>query len=69
MEQQSYEFDQHLNLSGDGLFVKVMTDEQLELLRHQISIYATICDRLVEMHKILSAQQDHLTGMLSDIST
>lgn len=38
--------------------MKVMTDEQLETLRKQIAVYATICEQLVEMHKSLSAQQD-----------
>ncbi|KAF2613572.1 hypothetical protein F2Q70_00013039 [Brassica cretica] len=38
--------------------MKVMTDEQLETLRKQIAIYATICERLVEMHKTLTSQQD-----------
>lgn len=28
-----------------------MTEEQLEALRRQISVYATICQQLVEMHK------------------
>lgn len=41
-----------------GLYVKVMTDEQMELLRRQISVYATICDQLVEMHKAITAHQD-----------
>lgn len=41
-----------------GLYVKVMTDEQMELLRRQISVYATICEQLVEMHKAVTAQQD-----------
>ncbi|CAN6916081.1 unnamed protein product [Brassica oleracea var. botrytis] len=41
-----------------GMYVKVMTDEQLETLRKQIAIYATICERLVEMHKTLTSQQD-----------
>ncbi|XP_038704607.1 WUSCHEL-related homeobox 8-like isoform X2 [Tripterygium wilfordii] len=45
-----------------GLSVKVMTDEQMELLRKQISVYATICEHLVEMHKAYSAQQD-IVGM------
>jgi hypothetical protein len=40
------------------LYVKVMTDEQLETLRKQIAVYAAICEQLVEMHKTLSAQQD-----------
>ncbi|OAY62987.1 WUSCHEL-related homeobox 8-like [Ananas comosus] len=46
-----------------GLYVKVMTDEQMEVLRKQISIYATICEQLVEMHKAITAQQDSLAGM------
>uniref|UniRef100_M4DMI5 Homeobox domain-containing protein n=1 Tax=Brassica campestris TaxID=3711 RepID=M4DMI5_BRACM len=41
-----------------GMYVKGMTDEQLETLRKQIAIYATICERLVEMHKTLTSQQD-----------
>ncbi|KAJ6938192.1 WUSCHEL-related homeobox 8-like [Populus alba x Populus x berolinensis] len=44
--------------NGGGLGVKVMTDEQMEMLRKQISVYATICEQLVEMHKAVSAQQD-----------
>jgi hypothetical protein len=44
--------------NGGGLGVKVMTDEQMEMLRKQISVYATICEQLVEMHKALSAHQD-----------
>lgn len=43
---------------GGLLYVKVMTDEQMELLRKQISVYATICEQLVEMHKSITAQQD-----------
>lgn len=44
---------------GNGvLYVKVMTDEQLETLRKQIAVYASICEQLVEMHKNLTAQQD-----------
>ncbi|XP_010935303.1 WUSCHEL-related homeobox 8 [Elaeis guineensis] len=45
------------------LYVKVMTDEQMEVLRRQISVYATICEQLVEMHKAVTAQQDSLAGM------
>jgi len=45
------------NLIGN-LYVKVMTDEQMELLRQQISVYATICEQLVEMHKAVTTQQD-----------
>ncbi|KAK8717635.1 hypothetical protein V6N13_044896 [Hibiscus sabdariffa] len=39
-----------------------MTDEQLETLRNQIAVYASICEQLVEMHKNLTAQQD-LAGL------
>lgn len=46
------------NGNGGMLYVKVMTDEQLETLRKQIAVYATICEQLVEMHKNLTAQQD-----------
>ncbi|KAK2654632.1 hypothetical protein Ddye_014488 [Dipteronia dyeriana] len=42
----------------EGLYVKVMTDEQMELLRKQIAVYAMISEQLVQMHKSLSAQYD-----------
>ena len=49
--------------AGEALgFVKVMTDEQMEVLRKQISIYATICEQLVEMHRALTAHQDSIAG-------
>lgn len=54
------------NNGGSMLYVKVMTDEQLETLRKQIAVYATICEQLVEMHKTLSAQQD-LPGFLNSL--
>ncbi|KAF8029164.1 hypothetical protein BT93_E1746 [Corymbia citriodora subsp. variegata] len=44
--------------NGGVLYVKVMTDEQLETLRKQIAVYASICEQLVEMHKNLTTQQD-----------
>ncbi|CAK9178307.1 unnamed protein product [Ilex paraguariensis] len=43
---------------GDRMYVQVMTDEQMELLRRQISVYATLCEQLVDMHKAVSTQQD-----------
>lgn len=43
---------------GGALYVKVMTDEQLEVLRTQIAVYASICEQLVEMHKAITTQQD-----------
>jgi hypothetical protein len=50
----------NIDVNGNGgmLYVKVMTDEQLETLRKQIAVYASICEQLVEMHKNLTAQQD-----------
>uniref|UniRef100_A0A804M065 Uncharacterized protein n=2 Tax=Zea mays TaxID=4577 RepID=A0A804M065_MAIZE len=39
-------------------YVKVMIDKQMEVLRKQISIYATICEQLVEMHRILTEHED-----------
>lgn len=54
------------NGNGGMLYVKVMTDEQLETLRKQIAVYATICEQLVEMHKNLTAQQD-LAGLFLPI--
>ncbi|KAK3224285.1 hypothetical protein Dsin_011310 [Dipteronia sinensis] len=61
------------NGSGGGggvngvMYMKVMTDEQLETLRKQIAIYATICEQLVEMHKSFSAQQDLSGGRLANL--
>lgn len=60
------------NASEDGIFnevlyVKVMTDEQLEILRTQIAVYATICDQLVEMHKAFSSQQDLAGARLGNL--
>lgn len=49
---------------GGGMFVKVMTDEQMEVLRKQIAVYATICEQLVELHKSLTSQND-LAGILT----
>ncbi|XP_023522322.1 WUSCHEL-related homeobox 8-like [Cucurbita pepo subsp. pepo] len=68
-QQQNNQTEQQLQVqmqveqlsNGDGvggLYVKVMTDEQMELLRHQISVYASICEQLVEMHKAITAHQD-----------
>lgn len=47
---------------GGGMFVKVMTDEQVEVLRKQIAAYAIICEQLVELHKSLTSRND-LAGM------
>lgn len=41
-----------------GMFVKVMTDEQMEVLRKQIAVYATICEQLVDLHKSMASQHD-----------
>lgn len=52
-------------MNGVNMYVKVMNDEQLETLRKQIAVYASICEHLVEMHKNLTAHQDlAATGQL-----
>ncbi|CAI0381668.1 unnamed protein product [Linum tenue] len=51
-------------LIGSGLGVQVMTDEQMEMLRKQISVYATICERLVAMHTSFSLNRPEFSGML-----
>ena len=61
--QKQQQQQQQRNVTGEMMYVKVMTDEQLETLRKQIAVYATICEQLIEMHKTLSAQQD-LAGWL-----
>jgi len=53
---------QPLYTRGSG---QVMTEEQLETLRRQISVYATICQQLVEMHKASVSQQSSLPGILA----
>ncbi|GKV30204.1 hypothetical protein SLEP1_g39046 [Rubroshorea leprosula] len=53
--------------NGGVMYVKVMTDEQLETLRKQIAVYATICEQLVEMHKNLTTQQDLTGGRLGNL--
>ncbi|GAV83034.1 Homeobox domain-containing protein [Cephalotus follicularis] len=57
----------NVSVNGGGMYVKVMTDEQLETLRKQIAVYATICENLVEMHKTLTAQQDLAGGRLGNL--
>lgn len=40
--------------------VRVMTDEQVEVLRRQIVAYAAICEQLAEMYRAFSARQNAL---------
>ncbi|CAN1824804.1 WUSCHEL-related homeobox 13 [Linum perenne] len=53
--------------STSMVYVKVMTDEQLQTLRKQIAVYSTICEQLVEMHKTLSSHQDLAGGRLGNM--
>lgn len=55
------------NANGELMYVKVMTDEQLETLRKQIAVYGTICEQLIEMHRTLSTQQDLAGARLGNI--
>ncbi|KAI9201034.1 hypothetical protein LWI28_017020 [Acer negundo] len=59
---QEKQQQQEENGAVEGLYAKVMTDEQMELLRKQIAVYAMICEQLVDMHKSFSAQYD-IAGM------
>jgi hypothetical protein len=43
----------------------VMTEEQLEALRRQISVYATICQQLVEMHKASLSKEISAPGIMA----
>ncbi|GAV88139.1 Homeobox domain-containing protein [Cephalotus follicularis] len=63
--------EQQLQVQMEGLYQRgvggvlnagVMTDEQTAMLQKQISVYATICEQLVEMHKHFSTKP-HLAGM------
>lgn len=60
MMQHQQEEDNNGGVGGE-LYVKVMTDEQMEILRKQIAAYATICEQLVDMHKSLTSNP-HLSG-------
>ncbi|XP_019185163.1 PREDICTED: WUSCHEL-related homeobox 8-like [Ipomoea nil] len=52
---------------GGGMFVKVMTDEQMEVLRKQIAVYATICEQLVDLHKSIASQHDLAGARLGNL--
>ncbi|XP_059283726.1 WUSCHEL-related homeobox 8-like [Lycium ferocissimum] len=45
-----------------GMFVKVMSDEQMEVLRKQIAVYGVICEQLVQLHKSMASQHDLAAG-------
>ncbi|KAH0718280.1 hypothetical protein KY285_014311 [Solanum tuberosum] len=52
---------------SSGMFVKVMTDEQMEVLRKQIAVYATICEQLVDLHKSMASQHDLAGARLGNL--
>lgn len=58
MEQDEGNNNSNNTNNTAGMFVKVMTDEQMEVLRKQIAIYATICEQLVDLHKSLTSHHD-----------
>ncbi|KAL3525172.1 hypothetical protein ACH5RR_013544 [Cinchona calisaya] len=58
---------EELNNNGTGMFVKVMTDEQMEVLRKQIAVYATICEQLVDLHKSLTSHHDLAGARLGNL--
>ncbi|WCJ44723.1 WUSCHEL related homeobox 13 [Euphorbia peplus] len=60
--EDEHKIQSEKGLIGAHLGVKVMTDEQLEILRKQICVYVAISESLVQMHKSLSSQPD-FSGM------
>ncbi|KAL2531200.1 WUSCHEL-related homeobox 13 [Abeliophyllum distichum] len=56
MEWENQQVAEEVN--NGGIFVKVMTDEQIEILRKQIAVYTLICEQLVHLHKSLTLQHD-----------
>ncbi|XP_004500857.1 WUSCHEL-related homeobox 8-like isoform X2 [Cicer arietinum] len=60
--EAEHEYDSCSNSNGGFLYVKVMTDEQMEVLRQQIAVYTSISDHLVQMHKSITSQHD-LSGL------
>lgn len=66
MDWDQQQQQQQEEVSNGSMFVKVMTDEQMEILRNQIAAYATICQQLVDLHKkSLSSPHQDLTGSLT----
>ncbi|XVF59898.1 hypothetical protein PTKIN_Ptkin07bG0312900 [Pterospermum kingtungense] len=61
-QQENQNRRESVSNGGVNMYVKVMTDGQLETLRKQIAVYASICEQLVEMHKNLTAHQDLAAG-------
>ncbi|XP_052189732.1 WUSCHEL-related homeobox 8 [Diospyros lotus] len=67
-QQQQQEEAATISTAGaNGIFVKVMTDEQMEILRKQIAAYATICEQLVELHKSLTSHSDLAGARLGNL--
>ncbi|KAL3527303.1 hypothetical protein ACH5RR_011959 [Cinchona calisaya] len=64
--QQATAAAEELN-GAAGMFVKVMTDEQMEVLRKQIGVYATICEQLVDLHKSLTSHHDLAVARLGNL--
>ncbi|XP_022852053.1 WUSCHEL-related homeobox 14-like [Olea europaea var. sylvestris] len=65
MEWENQQIVQQLaeEVNNGGIFVKVMTNEQIEILRKQIAVYAFVCEQLVHYHKSLTLQHN-LEGVL-----
>uniref|UniRef100_A0ACD5T7X8 Uncharacterized protein n=1 Tax=Avena sativa TaxID=4498 RepID=A0ACD5T7X8_AVESA len=55
---------EEMGVAGETVWhVKVMTEEQVEVLRKQISIYGALCEQLAEMHRAIAAHRGSLAGM------
>ncbi|KAL4367333.1 hypothetical protein GQ457_05G011840 [Hibiscus cannabinus] len=64
--QNQREENGNLNVNNGG--VMVMTDDQLETLRKQIAVYASLCEQLLQMHNnlTLTATGGRLGNLYSD---
>lgn len=60
MEWENQQIVQQLaeEVNNGGIFVKVMTNEQIEILRKQIAVYVSVCEQLVHYHKSLTLQHN-----------
>ncbi|CAL0300462.1 unnamed protein product [Lupinus luteus] len=63
VKKQLQSLQQKNGNNEEMMYMKVMTDEQLETLRKQISVYATISHQLIQMHSTLSTHHDLTAGV------
>ncbi|KAH9325832.1 hypothetical protein KI387_006010, partial [Taxus chinensis] len=62
-EEEEEEMRDSSSMPSRVMKEQVMTDEQMDILRFQISAYASICQQLIQMHKAIMAQHNALPGL------